>query len=354
MTTDAPALRAAHADRFAQVVLDNFAQPYPYAAHHTTAGPDDRALPVELHPAFASSYDWHSSVHMHWLATRLLEFGVSAPLSDRLAAALAANLAAENLEVEAEYLRRHPRYERPYGWAWALSLAASVSRSRVPVIATLAPGFAPLTEVLFDHVLAWVARTPEPVRHGVHSNSAFGLRHALLAARALGRDDVAHAVTDAARRWFLRDAAWPFTWERSGQDFLSPGFAEAELMAAALGADELTAWATGFFAELAPTSAVLAPARVLDAHDGQQVHLFGLGLSTSAAASRVAVTLRSNGVGGESGLGNTGRVAELIELLEGAAPRLLPAGIEAAVSDEFMSSHWLATFAWDALEALPD
>ncbi|WP_162940058.1 DUF2891 family protein [Gryllotalpicola protaetiae] len=351
--SEAAALRTAFADRFAAVALDNFAQAYPYAAHHTTAGPDDRALPVELHPAFASSYDWHSSVHMHWLATRLLETGVTFPLADRLGTALAANLRAENLAVEAEYLRRHPLYERPYGWGWALALAASVANSRVPVIATLAPGFEPLAAVLFDHMLAWVATAPEPVRHGVHGNSAFALRHALLAARALGRADVEDAVTDAAQRWFLRDAGWPFAWERSGQDFLSPGFVEAELMAAVLGADRFTEWGTAFFAELTETSTVLAPASVLDAHDGQQVHLFGLGLSTSAAASRVAVTLRSNGTGGELGLGNKGRVAQLIELLEDAAPRLLPAGLEAAVSDEFMSSHWLATFAWDALEALP-
>jgi hypothetical protein len=196
-------------------------------------------------------------------------------------------------------------------------------------------------------VLGWVERAPEPVRHGVHSNSAFGLRHALLAARALGRDDVVAAVTDAARRWFGVDAAWPFRWERSGQDFLSPGLAEADLMAAALGADEFAAWAAAFFTELSASSAVLAPATVLDVHDGQQVHLFGLGLSSSAAASRVAAALRSGGVGGN------GRAAELIAVLEEAAPRLLPAGLEAAVSEEFMSSHWLATFAWDALEALP-
>ena len=351
--SEAAALRTAYADRFATVALDNLAQAYPYAAHHATAGPDDRALPVELHPAFASSYDWHSSVHMHRLATLLLETGVTFPLADRLGAVLAANLSAENLAVEAEYLRRHPLYERPYGWGWALALAASVANSRVPVVATLAPGFEPLNGVLFDHVLTWVAKAPGPVRHGVHSNSAFGLRHALLAARALGRTDVENAVADAAQRWFLRDAGWPFVWERSGQDFLSPGFAEAELMAAVLGADRFAEWAAAFFSALEPGSRVLAPATVIDAHDGQQVHLFGLGLSTSAAASRVAVTLRSNGVGGELGLGNKGRVAELIDLLEGAARRLLPAGLEAAVSDEFMSSHWLATFAWDALEALP-
>jgi len=343
--TDAAALQAAYADRFALVALDNFSRPYPYAAHHTTAGPEDRALPVELHPAFASSYDWHSSVHMHWLATRLIERELSFPLADRLGAALAANLSAENLAVEAEYLRRHPLYERPYGWAWALALAASVAQSRVPVVATLAPGFGPLTEVLFAHVLAWVERAPEPVRHGVHSNSAFGLRHALLAARALGREDVAAAVTDAANRWFRADAGWPFRWERSGQDFLSPGFAEADLMAAVLDPGDFGQWAAPFFSELSESSAVLAPARVLDVHDGQQVHLFGLGLSTSGAASRVAAALRASGA--------AGRVLDVAALLEAAAPRLLPAGLEAAVSEEFMSSHWLATFAWDALDALP-
>jgi hypothetical protein len=352
--TDARSLRSAYAERFAAVALENFGQLYPYAAHHTTAGPDDRALPIELHPAFASSYDWHSSVHMHWLATRLLESEISFPAADTLASTLAANLSAENLAVEADYLNAHPLYERPYGWGWALALAASVAGTRVPMIAALAPGFAPLSEVLFEHVLAWVAHTPEPVRHGVHSNSAFGLRLALQAARALGRGDVAEAVTDAARRWFLADRGWPFAWERSGHDFLSPGLAEADLMAAVLDADRFSDWAVAFFAELSTDAAVLAPAVVLDAHDGQQVHRFGLGLSTAAAASRVATALRSNGIGGETGRGNKGRVGELIELLEDAAPALLPAGLDAALSDEFMSTHWLATFAWDALEALPE
>lgn len=124
-------------------------------------------------------------------------------------------------------------------------------------------------------------------------------------------------------------------------------------MATVLDADRFSEWAVAFFAELSADSAVLVPAAVLDAHDGQQVHRFGLGLSTAGAASRVATALRSNGIGGETGRGNKGRVAELIELLEGAAPALLPAGLDAALSDEFMSTHWLATFAWDALEALP-
>ncbi|WP_022882648.1 DUF2891 family protein [Gryllotalpicola ginsengisoli] len=335
-------LQRAHADAFARVVLDNLSRPYPYAAHHTTAGPDDRPLPVELHPAFATSYDWHSCVHMTWLGTRLLEFGVAFPAADRLAGALQAALTAENLAVEADYLRAHPLFERPYGWGWALALAASAAGSDVPVVAALAPGFAPLTDVLVERVIGWLAAAPEPVRHGVHGNSAFGMRLALGAARELGRDDAAQAIEAAARRWFGEDRDWPFEYERSGQDFLSPGFAEADLMAAVLPPDEFGAWASGFFGRLSGEASVLTPATVLDPSDGQQVHLYGLGLSTSAAASRVARALRA--AGGQD---------ELIGWLEHAAPALLPAALEAAVSEEFMSSHWLATFAWDALEQLP-
>ena len=68
------------ADGFAAVALDNLSRRYPYEAHHQTSGDDDRALPIELHPAFATSYDWHSSVHMHWLSARLLAFGVDEDL----------------------------------------------------------------------------------------------------------------------------------------------------------------------------------------------------------------------------------------------------------------------------------
>jgi len=76
------------------------------------------------------------------------------------------------------------------------------------------------------------------VRHGVHSNTAFGLRRILVGARTTDRHDLVDIVAGAARRFYAEDAAWNFTQERSGHDFLSPGLCEADLMVEVLTDDE--------------------------------------------------------------------------------------------------------------------
>ncbi|PZE64072.1 DUF2891 family protein [Curtobacterium sp. MCBD17_021] len=333
--------RSAWAAGFAAVALDNITREYPYAAHHTTSGPDDRALPVELHPAFATSYDWHSSVHMHWLAARLVAFGVPADLEARITSVLQAHLSEAHLATEAAYLRATPHYERPYGWAWLMRLAAEVSASEAPAVRALAPGFAPVVEVLEDLVTRWVDGAAHPVRHGVHSNSAFGLLLVLEGARSLGRHDLVATVERAAREWFGADAGWPFAWERSGHDFLSAGLAEADLMRAVLPADEFAPWARSFLVQVTEGDAVLTPTVVRDENDPQQVHLFGLDLSRAGSARRIADALRAAGADG----------VETAALLDAAADSLLAAGLAASVGEEYYSTHWLASFAWDAMEA---
>ncbi|WIB59629.1 DUF2891 family protein [Curtobacterium sp. MCLR17_007] len=333
--------RAVWAERFAAVAAENTTREYPYAAQHTTVSPDDRALPAELHPSFATSYDWHSSVHMHWLAARLVASGLAPTLEARLVPVLQAHLRAEHLATEAAYLRQTPHYERPYGWAWLMKLAAEATGSEAPAIRALAPGFVPVVDVLEDLVTRWVSGAAHPVRHGVHSNSAFGLLLVLDAARSLGRDELAATVSQAARDWFGDDAGWPFAWERSGHDFLSAGFAEADLMRAVLPVAEFAPWARAFFAEVRPGDAVLTPTVVRDENDPQQVHLFGLDLSRAGAARRIADALRSADPADVT----------LADLLGGAADRLLASGLQASVGEEYYSTHWLASFAWDAMEA---
>jgi hypothetical protein len=333
------------ADRFGSVVVDNLSRDYPYATQHLTEDESDLLLPVQLHPAFATSFDWHSCVHMHWLGASLLGFGIDGPLAVRIAGILAENLTAEKLTVEADYLVKFSHFERPYGWAWALRLADEVIHSPVASIAALGPNFAPLIDAIDSLATAWVVNVPQPVRHGVHSNSAFGLLLLLGSARSLGRVALVTALEDAARRWFGHDRGWPFDWERSGQDFLSAGMVEAELMRAVLDPAEFVTWSIGFFSELRADSPVLRPAIVTDQSDPQQSHLFGLDVSRVASAVRVAATLRAM-------TDAPPRVAEIATLLTADVPALLPAALEASVSDEYYSTHWLATFAWDALEAL--
>ncbi|HEY0247412.1 MAG TPA: DUF2891 family protein [Gryllotalpicola sp.] len=337
-----PTDRAAWAPRFATVALENLTRHYPYMAQHLDRGDDDQLAPRLRHPLFGSSFDWHSSAHMHWLAVQLLDFGLTGETAGRLRARLAGTVTAENAAVESRYLRDNGHYERPYGWAWALEFVAAVRRSADSQLSALAPALAEFAATLGELGRGWLTGVPEPVRHGVHSNSAFGIRHLLTAARTLGDTALATEAERTARSWFGTDRDWPFHYERSGQDFLSPGLEEALLLRELLPADEFAGWAEGFFGLLEAGNPVLMPTTVLDPGDPQQSHLYGLDLSRAAAAAKIAATLAAAGSG------------RLAGLLREAVPALLPAALAAAVSDEYYSSHWLATFAWDALGALEE
>ncbi|WP_152345938.1 DUF2891 family protein [Brevibacterium sp. CFH 10365] len=331
---------------YAEVALSNITREYPYAAHHLVHGLADIVPAVEKHPAFANSFDWHSSVHMHYLLASLLETDEAQTASwrDRALEVLTAHLSEENMLAEAAFLRDNPSWERPYGWAWAVELNRVLNASDVPELRELGSNTQVLAETVFDLVIAWLPKVAEPVRHGVHSNTAFGLRRILIGARVAGRHDAVDVIAGAARRLFAEDVTWNFAQERSGHDFLSPGLCEADLMAEVLTEDELATWLPGFLSELSPESPALTPVKVLDPTDGQQSHLYGLGLSVAASVMRLAPKL-------ELITENAGD-NELADHAKGMLTRvdsLMAPGLEAAVSDEYMSSHWVATFAWEAL-----
>ncbi|MGR6090398.1 DUF2891 family protein [Brevibacterium sp. CSND-B09] len=332
---------------FAEVALSNITREYPFASHHLAQSLADNVPAVEKNPAFANSYDWHSSVHMHYLLASLLEMQEARGASwrDRALEVLYSHLSEENMLAEAAFLRENPSWERPYGWAWAVELNRVLNASEVAELRELGATTQVLAETVFDLVAAWLPKVAEPVRHGVHSNTAFGLRRILVGARATDRHDAVDAIAGAARRFFARDAAWNFAQERSGHDFLSPGLCEADLMAEVFTEDELASWLPSFLSELSPESPALTPVKVLDPTDGQQSHLYGLGLSVAASVTRLAPALEA--IGEKTGQN------ELMAHAKGMLTRadaLMAPGLEAAVSDEYMSSHWIATFGWEALK----
>ena len=59
------------AARFAQLALDCVHREYPNKISHVLQSVDDVAQPSALTPAFYGCFDWHSSVHGHWLLARL-------------------------------------------------------------------------------------------------------------------------------------------------------------------------------------------------------------------------------------------------------------------------------------------
>ncbi|NUP73297.1 MAG: DUF2891 family protein, partial [Sinomonas sp.] len=306
-----------------------------------------------------TSFDWHSCVHMHWLGVSVLDAaqntGAGAAMNTtddggahlepgtaaRLRSALADSLTAEKLAVEAAYLVENPSWERPYGWA---RLAAACSAAADDEIRGWGRNLEGCVDAVAGLVTQWLAKAEHPVRHGLHTNSAFGVALLLDAFRALGRTDAAEACESAARAWFGADAGWASEWELSGQDFLSAGLSEADLMQRVLGPDEFAAWLERFLPGLSSESRMLAVVGVTDESDGYMVHLHGLNLSRAGQLSRVVRALRKAASPSSS-------VSSAEPVLAAAVDPLLRAGLAALESGDFMSTHWLASFAWDALES---
>lgn len=332
---------AAHAERFAALARANVTRAYPYAPMHLLTGPEDLVPPRTHHPAFHGSYDWHSAVHMHWLLVRLLRRCPGRIPREAVTDVLDAHLTPAHLAAEAAYLRAHPSFERPYGWAWLLALTAECRALGGTEGERWAAALATAAETVDDLLCAWLPRATYPVRHGTHTNSAFALGLVLDSAAAAGRPALAGPVARTLRRWFTDDHTAPAHWEPSGQDFLSPALSEAEAMARVLPGPEFAAWLGRFLPGLdrrAP-AALLGPPTVSDPADPQIGHLIGLSLSRAAALRRIAAALPG---------GDARR-----PVLTAAARDHLVAGLPHTVSGDFTADHWLATFAVLALDGPP-
>lgn len=319
---------AALAPELAAVAIRNIGTEFPYATQHVALGPDEPSRPRQLHPAFAGAYDWHSCVHMHWLLLRLRTDYPQWIDVGTVEDTLNATLRPAAIEVEADYLRAHPEFERPYGWAWAYALAAAAARC--PAGARWSTALAPLADTVSSLAVEWLRRTPAPVRYGVHSNTAFALSLLLDAATVLADTTLADAVRDRAIAWYHNDRDYPIGWEPSGQDFLSPALTEADLLRRVLPAAEFPVWLSQFLPTL--NLRTLTP---LDPGDGQQSHLYGLGLSRAWQLRALATALPADDPRGE--------------LFRTAAEQETAANLAAVTGSGFHAEHWLASFAFLAL-----
>lgn len=322
------------AQRWASTILQGLGTPFPWVSSHMSSGPDDcDVTPWNLHPAFHGCLDWHSSVHMQWSAVTLLSTvpdAIEPGTRDELVRVLDERLTPANCRVEADYLRAHPGFERPYGWGWACLLTAAARESAHPHAAAWAEASAQVSDVVFDNLPSWMPRLTRPVRNGQHDNTAFGIALCLDAARELGREDVAAAIETHARRWYETDVDYPSGFEPGGNDFCSPALAEACLMQRVLTAAEFPGWLSTFLPGLAAQQdQLLAVPEVLDSTDGKLVHLYGLALHRAAALRRLAPALDDD---------RAARALSSADQQQAWASQQISHG-------DFMSTHWLVSFA---------
>ncbi|SJM63182.1 hypothetical protein FM111_09400 [Brevundimonas diminuta 3F5N] len=324
------------ASRFAATALGHVTREYPNHIMHVLTGPQDARTPRDMHPIFFGSFDWHSCVHGWWTLFTLYRLHSDMVEAPRIRALADELFTPKNIAGEVAYLERPEArgFERPYGWAWLLMLAAELARHDTDEGRRWAATLRPLAHVFVERFKAFLPLADYPVRTGTHYNTAFALRLTLDYADAHDAD-LASLCRDAALRWHAEDRDCQ-AWEPSQDEFLSPALMEAALMRRVLSPEAFRAWFDAFLPALAEgrPATLMAPARVSDRTDGKIAHLDGLNLSRGWCWREVVA-----GLPADDPRRTVGEKAAAIHL-DAALPH---------VTGDYMGEHWLASFALLAL-----
>lgn len=334
----AHALDEAMLDRFAGLALAHVEREYPNVLYHVLSSEADVRSPRGLHPVFYGSMDWHSCVHGYWLLATVLRRAPRSARSAEIRALFDRQLTPENIAAEVAYLNAPLRgiFERPYGWAWLLMLAAELHRHGSEA-RRWSDALAPLTGAIVLRFMAFLPVATYPIRTGTHFNTAFACALASEYAAEVGDARLAEIVATAVRRWYANDKDCQ-AWEPSGDDFLSSALIEAECMRRVLPGAEFRAWMDAFLPRLAAGEprTLFVPVVPSERSDGKIAHLDGVNLSRAWCWRSLA---RDWG-------GDDPRSARAMK----AASEHLDASLP-HVSGDYAGEHWLATFALLALDA---
>ena len=322
---------------FAGLAMDGITREFPNKPSNVMVDVDSVKRPRDLHPAFYGSFDWHSSVHGHWLLVRLLKLYPDSPSAAAMMKLLDEQLTAEKLAAEASYfdIEENRSFERMYGWAWTLRLAAELHSWEHAKAKEWATNLKPLQMRIVELIRGYLPRLTYPIRTGVHPDTAFALAQILDYARVVGDKDLEQQVVAYARAKYMGDRDYPAHFEPSGEDFFSPACNEADLMRRILTSDEFAKWLDQFLPglsdETSQTAGLLQPAVVSDVTDPKIVHLAGLNLSRAWTQNGVLTALPPSDPRRDA--------------LQKSVDAHTKAGLDYVFSGHYAGEHWLATFA---------
>ncbi len=186
--------------------------------------------------------------------------------------------------------------------------------------------------IVVNRLSSWLPKLSYPVRSGEHSQTAFALGLSLDYARHVNNSMFAQLIEQQSLKFFSSDTNYPFNYEPSGEDFLSAGLAEADLMRRVMYKhnEEFLQW----FNEFLPSKNLpsrLEPPSIADPTDPKLIHLAGLCLSRAWMLEGIVETLPDN----------TEQRNQLYQL----SKRNAQAGLTAIDENHYEGGHWLGTFA---------
>ena len=328
-------LNTKQATRFASISLHCATREFPYKLGQVLAGKSDLKSPRSLHPAFYGCFDWHSAVHGHWAMVRLLKKFPRMSIAAKVRALLQQHLTLTNMKKEAAFFRSkfHKTFERPYGWGWYLRLVGELHNWKDKQGKEWRKALVPLEALLVQRTQAYLKKLSVPVRAGTHASTAFALVHILDYAEATKNFGLRASIHKAALRYFGKDKRCPVQYEPSGEDFISPCLAEADLMRRVLPASKFASWLSSFlpFSNRLAMKSVMEPPQILDRKDYKIGHLIGLLLHRSWAMQGLAADLPPR----DPRRSSFKRSAALH--LQSALRQMFDSG--------YGGTHWLASFA---------
>lgn len=313
---------------------------YPNRLSQTLDSQDDLKPPPELHPTFYGCYDWHSSVHGHWLLAKVGNLFPDSEVHLNVTTRFQDQFNQPKIQKELEYFQTKSGklFERTYGWAWLLKLQLELQSSDNEEFRTYSDILRPLADEIAALYVDFLPRLVYPVRVGEHSNTAFGLIFALEYAMLDGNEMLEESIRNVSKTFFLEDRACPLNYEPSGSDFLSPCLQEADLMSRIIEDQaEYTGWLENFLPQLFKEDFILEPGEVVDRTDGKLVHLDGLNFSRAWNLYNIARKITD---------ANTDMFARLLK----AGDDHILKSIDFVVGSDYAGSHWLASFLLHALE----
>jgi hypothetical protein len=241
-------------------------------------------------------------------------------------------LTPEKVAGEMAYLARPSSggFERPYGWAWALALHGEAARHDAPWGAALEP----LAHAFAARFTAFLPKLTYPIRTGTHANTAFAILFAHDWATTQS-PDLARLIEARAQDWFAGDRGCQ-AWEPGGDEFLSSALMEAASMSRLLEPGAFRIWFGAFLPDLVSgePATLFTPAFVSDRSDGKIAHLDGLNLSRAWCWRTIAAALGD---------------AHPVSIIACRAASDHVAASLPHIADDYMGTHWLATFALLAL-----
>jgi Protein of unknown function (DUF2891) len=329
------ALDIGAAARFAGLALRCLHREYPNKIAQVLAGDTDALPPRKLTPAFYGCYDWHSDVHGHWLLVRLLRLYPNAPFASQARVELARSLTAQNIADEVSYLQRpgHVSFERPYGLAWSLQLAAELRQWSDPQAKEWSSALRPLEIEAAARLKSWLPKLQYPIRIGEHDQTAFSFGLMWDWAGVAGDIDMRRLLSEAAQRFYRADRNCPLSYEPSGEDFLSPCLAEADFMRRVLDRKAFSGWLREFLPGIPTNTRTqwLQPGIVTDRADPKLAHIDGLNLSRAWMLEGIA-----QGIGSDD---------PRFSVLLATARSHRQAALPAVTGEHYEGGHWLGTFA---------